>query len=251
MIEIDGSTGGGQILRTALGLSCLLNKAFFIKNIRKARPNPGLQEQHLQCVLASAKLANAEVNGAYKGSTEVYFYPKKVESKELEIKISTAGSVGLVLQSLLIVGFKYPLNVKILGGATYGKWAPSIDFIDKVFGFWLRKIGMELKVEVLRHGFYPKGGAEVKVNVLPTRSYEKILIETLGSLKKIHIVCVSSKNLKRRNVLERITDTVTNEISKKFTCKIEKQLNYVETICDGCGITVYAEKECGVVGGSL
>lgn len=251
MIEIDGSIGGGQVLRTALGFSCLLRKPFHIFNIRKSRLNSGLQEQHLQCVLALAKISDAEMKGAYKGSTELYFFPKEVKKTDLDIKISTAGSVGLVLQSLLIVGFKYPLNIKILGGATYGKWAPSIDFIDKIFGFWLRKIGMELDIKVIKYGFYPKGGAEVEVNVLPTKKFENILIEKMGEIKKINIIGVSSESLKKRNVLERMLNTATNELLKKLSCEIKTQMNYVETICDGCGLTIYAEKEYCVVGSSL
>ncbi|MEN3013531.1 MAG: RNA 3'-terminal phosphate cyclase [Endomicrobiia bacterium] len=251
MITIDGSIGGGQVLRTALGLSCLLNKPFYITNIRKNRPNSGLQEQHLQCVLALAKLSDAEVKGAYKGSAELYFSPKKINITSLEIKISTAGSVGLVLQSLLIVGLKYPLNIKISGGATYGKWAPSIDFIDKVFCHWLRKLGMEVKINVIKHGFYPKGGAEVEVKIKPANSYEKIFITDLGEDKKINIVAVSSNSLRKRNVLERMVDKAKEILEKNHKLPIETQLNYVETICDGCGITICANTKNGVVGSSL
>ena len=46
MIEIDGSEGGGQILRSALGLSVLIGKDFSMDNIRAIRPQKGLKEQH-------------------------------------------------------------------------------------------------------------------------------------------------------------------------------------------------------------
>jgi RNA 3'-terminal phosphate cyclase len=49
MLDIDGSygEGGGQILRTALSLSCLTGKPFCITNIRRERRKPGLMSQHL------------------------------------------------------------------------------------------------------------------------------------------------------------------------------------------------------------
>ena len=56
MIKIDGIDGGGQLLRTSLGLSALTGKSFEIINIRKNRSNPGLQEQHLQGVKAVKKI---------------------------------------------------------------------------------------------------------------------------------------------------------------------------------------------------
>ncbi len=252
MIIIDGSTGGGQILRTALGLSCLYNQPFYLTNIRKSRPNPGLQEQHLQTVLAVKKICNAETEGTYKNSCELKFVPKDLSKTKLEIKISTAGSVGLVLQSLLIIGFKYPLNIKISGGATYGKWAASIDFIDKVFGYWLRKLGMSVDIKVLRHGFYPQGGAEVEVKVKPTDFDTPIVIEKIGGVKNITVISYVSKGLKKRNVLERILKTAKEKIANKFSnVKITTSAEYVDTVCDGCGITLVVDCDDGIVGTSV
>ena len=56
MIRIDGpfGEGGGQILRTSLGLSLITGQALSVKNIRAGRPKPGLLRQHLAAVLAAA-----------------------------------------------------------------------------------------------------------------------------------------------------------------------------------------------------
>ncbi len=66
MLTIDGShgEGGGQILRTSLGLSVLTGKPFRMINIRKGRPKPGLEHQHLYSVKAAAMISNAELTGA-------------------------------------------------------------------------------------------------------------------------------------------------------------------------------------------
>lgn len=47
MVEIDGSLyeGGGQMIRSSLALSLLLNKEFTMVGVRKNRPNPGINNQ--------------------------------------------------------------------------------------------------------------------------------------------------------------------------------------------------------------
>ena len=77
MITIDGSygEGGGQIVRTALALSCVTGRAVQITNVRANRKNPGLQPQHLTGVLACAQIADAQVEGAVLGSNRLVFTP--------------------------------------------------------------------------------------------------------------------------------------------------------------------------------
>ena len=49
MLQLDGSMGegGGQVLRTALGLSLATGQPFRIERIRANREKPGLRRQHL------------------------------------------------------------------------------------------------------------------------------------------------------------------------------------------------------------
>ncbi|HND21426.1 MAG TPA: RNA 3'-terminal phosphate cyclase, partial [Acidobacteriota bacterium] len=77
MITIDGSfgEGGGQILRSALGLSLVTGKPFKIEKIRAGRKNPGLLRQHLTAVNAATQVGNAEVEGASLGSKTLGFRP--------------------------------------------------------------------------------------------------------------------------------------------------------------------------------
>ncbi|MBF2962188.1 RNA 3'-terminal phosphate cyclase, partial [Pseudomonas aeruginosa] len=50
LIELDGSEGGGQILRSALSLSMTSGQPLRIRNIRGRRSRPGLLRQHLTAV---------------------------------------------------------------------------------------------------------------------------------------------------------------------------------------------------------
>ena len=68
MIQIDGKSGGGQVLRTSLSLSMVTGQPFTIENIRGTRPKPGLMRQHLTCVKAAAEVAGANIDEVELGS---------------------------------------------------------------------------------------------------------------------------------------------------------------------------------------
>lgn len=142
MIEIDGSfgEGGGQILRTALSLSCLFNMPFRIFNIRKGRKNPGLMPQHLTCVRVSQLLSDAKVIGDFKGSTELIFSPKGVRGGDFFFDIGTAGSTLLVLQTIIptMIFLKRKTTVTLKGG-THIPFSPCYHYISEVFAPMLKK----------------------------------------------------------------------------------------------------------------
>lgn len=96
-VYIDGSygEGGGQILRTAIALSCVTGRSVEITNIRKGRKNPGLQPQHLTAVKAAAAVSNAEVEGAELFSQFLRFSPKTISGGNHLFDVAeTRGSAG-------------------------------------------------------------------------------------------------------------------------------------------------------------
>ena len=120
---IDGQEAGGQILRTALGLSAIIQKPIKVINIRGAREKPGLKAQHLQGIYAMEKLCDAEVKGAELGSKEIEFIPNKINEKELNVEIKTAGSISLLCA-------KYHTAYGIISGPSLARkstagWKPS------------------------------------------------------------------------------------------------------------------------------
>ena len=103
MIDIDGriGEGGGQVLRTSLALSAITGQAIRLHHIRGRRGKPGLLRQHLTAVKAATEVCGADVTGATMGSSEVTFMPGEIKAGSYEFDIGSAGSVNLVLQTLI------------------------------------------------------------------------------------------------------------------------------------------------------
>ncbi len=97
---LNGLSGGGQMLRTALTLSMITGEAFRMTEIRGKRQRPGLMRQHLTCVKAAAAICDATVDGAEIGSTSIVFRPGKLRGGDYHFAIGTAGSTGLLFQTL-------------------------------------------------------------------------------------------------------------------------------------------------------
>jgi len=186
VIEIDGSfgEGGGQILRTAVALSCVTGKAVRIKKIRANRPKPGLAAQHLKGIEAAKIISGAEVEGLRLGSTEVIFRPGIVRGGEYRIDIGTAGSVTLIFQTILLplLFAERESRVTVTGGTDVA-WAPPVDYFKNVTLKALREMNAECQLQVLRRGYYPKGGGAVRLEVKPSEM-RGVIFERLDEIVK-------------------------------------------------------------------
>jgi len=246
MIELDGAEAGGQFVRTAVALSTLTGKPVRIRNIRGSRPQPGLKVQHLEGIRSMAELCDAEVIGLALGSSELEFKPKKLVAKDIVVKIATAGSIGLVLQALLIPASQLPKPIKIKfdGGGTFGKWAPSPYYMQHVL---FPLLGDKTQINVIRDGFYPKGGALVEVNVSPLKLKPLNLTEK-GKVKKITCLSIASSGLRERKVAERQAETAEKMLVEKLGVKPEIIIKYVDSVSAGTGLLLFAESN-SVLGG--
>lgn len=246
MIQIDGSEAGGQLVRTACALSAITCTPFKITSIRGARPQPGLKVQHLEGIKSIAELCNAETKGLAVGSKELEFFPKKLEPKDLKVSISTAGSIGLVLQALTLVTSQMkPITIEIEGGGTWNKWAPPVLYLQKVL---FPLLGDESEITILRDGFYPNGGAKVKVLSKPLTAKPIEIVEA-GNIESVSVFSIASKSLEKSRVAERQSETAKELIKEKLGIKANAETNYVESVSSGSGVLVLIRTRNSILGG--
>ena len=188
MISIDGSfgEGGGQILRTALGLSLFTGQPFRIDKIRAGRRNPGLLRQHLTAVKAAAKIGQAEVAGVTIGSTQLTFSPGRIAPGRYQFAVGTAGSATLVLQTVLpalLTSDDQDLQTRLtLEGGTHNPFAPPFDFLAKAFLPLLERMGARIEARLERYGFYPAGGGRFEIAIEPARRLTAVELNERGKI---------------------------------------------------------------------
>lgn len=179
-IHINGSEGegGGQILRTALGLPMVTGRPFRIEQIRARRSRPGLLRQHLTCVDAAVRICGAQVEGAVIGSSRLEFVPGKVHAGAYAFAVGTAGSAALVLQAILpaLLCADGPSELKLEGG-THNPLAPPFDFLDLAYAPLLARLGAGLDLQLERRGFFPAGGGRFVARITPAQAWAPLHLE--------------------------------------------------------------------------
>ena len=244
MIQIDGKLGegGGQILRTSVALSAVTGKPFRICDIRAKRKNPGLQNQHLQGILAGRRVCDAECEGAAMRSMELEFTPGEVESGEYTFDIGTAGSASLVLQTVLPILFRADAESRVaVKGGTHNPWAPPYEFIRDSFLPAIGRMGFNAKVSLVKHGFYPAGGGELRATIEPVSDKD---LKPLDMVKRGDGVDTSAKAILSNlplHIGERERHVLSRELGIGWS-EIE-----IEMVRDpaGPGNAVVVTAECG------
>jgi RNA 3'-phosphate cyclase len=173
-LDASHGEGGGQVLRTALGLAVALGRAVVLERVRLRRPKPGLQPQHLTVVRALAAIADAHVSGDELGSTALAFTPRGLRAGHWRFDIGaikgSAGSVSLLFQSLLLPLARAAGRSRLnLVGGTHVPWSPTVPYLTTVFLPALASLGLSADVRLRRWGWYPAGGGEIEAHITPTR----------------------------------------------------------------------------------
>jgi len=184
MLTIDGSRGegGGQILRSSLALALATGTPFRIERIRAGRARPGLMRQHLTALEAATAVGDASVEGAAIGSREVVFRPGRVRAGTYRFAVGTAGSAGLVLQTVLLpLATAGAPSALALEGGTHNPHAPPFDFLAGAFLPLLRRMGARVEARLERAGFYPAGGGRMAIEIGEALALTPLDLPTRGT----------------------------------------------------------------------
>ncbi len=246
--------GGGQILRMSIALSAVTGVPIRVYNIRAKRKDPGLKAQHMTAIKAVASLVDAEVKGLALRSQDLYFKPRTIKGGSFKFDVGTAGSTTLVLQSLLPAAAFAPsrVNVEVIGG-TDNPLAPPVDYIINVLKPLVAKMGYQFEVNVLRRGFYPKGGGIVRASSNPVIKLMPIRLEDQGEVKIIRGIAYSSRL--PEHIVRRMANSASKVLKNEgFDVDIETEvLQPGHPKCalnPGCGIVLWAETNKGAVLGA-
>jgi RNA 3'-terminal phosphate cyclase (ATP) len=252
VIEIDGAygEGGGQIVRTACSLAVLTGQACHIVNIRQARRVPGLRRQHLMATQALSQFCKGTLQGAEVGSAELSFFPGGKTAPDLYLEINTAASITLIAQCLIpaFLSGSEPISIRFAGGATDTAFAPPLDYFQHVFVPLLRRVGVDVNTHVARRGYYPPGGAQVKIEVKPAKP-RALIATTRSELKKIRILSSAASILKPRKVAERQIEGASRRLSSMAMVP-EPSIEYANSVSAGSAVCIVAEFETGCIGAS-
>lgn len=169
-VVLDGSRGGGQMVRTALALSCITGREVAVTGIRQGRRVPGLGAQHLAAAGILRDMCGASMEGDRVGSSRIRFRPGTPrDTAVISRDVGTAGSIPLVLQAAIpacwALGMRLDLTVT---GGTDVRWAPTADYTRHVMAAAYHSMGLKMEMAVLNRGYYPRGGGRIRVTAQPS-----------------------------------------------------------------------------------
>ena len=82
--------------------------------------------------------------------------------------IPTAGAVTLLLQAVLLpLALAGETSTLRLQGGTHVPWSPTYEYLAWHFVPFAERLGLRLRVQLVKAGFYPKGGGEMIVRIRP------------------------------------------------------------------------------------
>ena len=255
--EINGSLmeGGGQILRNSVSLACICGIALRVVNIRGGRTPPGLQRQHLTGVELAKRISSGRLEGAELKSQEIVLRPGPIVGGEYSADVKSAGSVMLLLQvALPCLLFGDTIARLSLRGGTNAKSAPQVDHTILVLCPLIRLFGVRCDLQVVRRGYFPKGGGEVRVEVEPVKALNSVSLLDMGKVVEVKGIAYVAGRCPKK-VLHEMADSAEALISRSLPgvkMSIERSQNpHAPDTASGMVLCAITDMGCHLGGSSL
>jgi RNA 3'-terminal phosphate cyclase (ATP) len=206
----------------------------------------------LEAVLTASKLCDADLDGAKLGSRELWFKPKEVKGGCFEAEIGTAGSISMLLMTVLPICLfaKETVQLRVSKGGTDVSNAPTINYMRNVFLPMLRRMGVNASITVHRYGYYPKGMGEVTLTVEPCKELQPICLESLGEITAIKGVSVCTF-LAEKRVAERQAKAAKDYLRKAgYEADIQIINDMSNPLQKGSSLVLWAETSTGAIIGA-
>jgi len=103
---------------------------------------------------------------------------------------------------------------------------------------------------VIKHGFYPKGGGEAIITIIPSSSsYKNLILEERGELEGIEGHIHVENRLKKPQVAERIRSGILKNIKPYLTRSNEVHITtkYHESLSVGVGVDIWCKYSSGSI----
>jgi RNA 3'-terminal phosphate cyclase (ATP) len=255
LIRLDGScySGSGTLVRQAIALAALLGHPLHLYNIRARRHPPGLRPQHLKAVEAVAELVEAELQGAYVGSQQLLFVPRRPpRGGTYQWDIGSAGSATLLIGTVLpVLAFAdTPTQARIQGGL-FQDFAPTWFHLNYALLPLLARMGLEVHLEMVRPGYVPRGGGEVLLYVTPLRApLQPLRLTAQGRPIRVFGFSLAS-HLKARHVAQRMAERCRHRLLAAGFQEPEFEILEDTTAYQaGAALAVFIETDTGALLGA-
>ncbi|XP_020608181.1 RNA 3'-terminal phosphate cyclase-like, partial [Orbicella faveolata] len=194
-------------------------------------------------------ITSGKLNGDKIGSTSVTLLPSSIGSGTFSADTQTAGSVCLLMQLALPCLLYAPeVSKLILKGGTNAEMAPPIEYMTDVFRPIVKRLGVEFDCDIVRRGYYPKGGGEIHVKVKPVKQLKPLQLLERGSLVRI-TGCAFVAGVLPFKIAQTMAREAHRMLKKKYP-DVQINVEPVQESADkahgnGTGIMVMAESTTG------
>lgn len=243
MITIDGSQGegGGQIVRTALALSCVTGTPVQLHRIREGRAPAGLRPQHVTAVRAAAEVCRAHVDGVEVGSSDLVFVPHgPARAGQYDWSVGTAGAATLVLQTVLLpLALAHGVSTVTVNGGTHVPMSPSGHYLRDVYVPALLGLGVDIELYLEAYGWMPEGGGTIRAHVKGGSALRGADLLERGEIERVIGTAVGS-NLPS-HIPQRIANRAVNLLDPVLDVPLDIRPLRAKGISTGAGLFLAVE----------